>query len=819
MSGRVMAIARALVLSLPIVLGISDSDAAEQGFTTLHVDGAQVRIYRDEHGVPHIFAETNRALFVAYGHAVAEDRLWQLELFRRAARGRLAEILGAASVTADRNARTLGFTDDELDAQFARLTAEEQEIFTAYVEGINRYLSEVVALDPANKLPFEFHVLQIGVPAMWTVRDEIAVVLDFARRFGRGGGQELANQTLLSSLISLHCEGALTCGPAEGIFNDLRWLNDPDAPVSVPSEGAFGKRQKALPLLHPDQLLGASATPPETLQDEAEAILESLGIPRKLGSHGWVVSAAKSAEGFAMLFGGPQVAFDTPALMHEVQLTGGNAFHVTGMAIAGLPFVVIGRTDHIAWTTTSAAADNTDIYIEKLCGAGTGYKFNSVCTPFEIRLETIGVKGAANIQLTVLRTVHGPVVGPVVDGVVVCLNNPSGVCHSQKQAHRERLIEDARGRLAVNRARNINEFESAIKQEVSPNNFLYADRVGNIAYWMSGQIPVRPVGFDPRLPLPGDGSAEWTDDLLPMPTSINPTRGWLANWNNKPSVDYDNPDDAFQGKYFRVLEIEARLAGAGFISLDDMRDIATDIARLTQGALPQANGGSGRRARFLKPYFLAALDVVPPGHPLASQARAVFEAWDGSAIADALTSTTLAPGEVIFARWNARIRDNTFGDELGANAGEGVANVLTHALDNALGGGSDVPPSRDYFNGSDPNAVISLAFDQALTDLGNPSSWSSQPRGTVRFRHVLFPTIPEIGTMPQSNRGTYAQIVVLRNPRITAETILPLGQSGFIQRVPPNTPVLDPFFKNQFELYRQFQYKPMPLFRNVQLQE
>jgi acyl-homoserine lactone acylase PvdQ len=205
MSGRVMAIARALVLSLPIFLGISDSDAAEQGFTTLHVDGEQVRIYRDEHGVPHIFAETNRALFVAYGHAVAEDRLWQLELFRRAARGRLAEILGPASVAADRNARTLGFTDDELDAQVARLTAEEQEIFTAYVEGINRYLSEVVALDPANKLPFEFHVLQIGVPAMWTVRDEIAVVLDFARRFGRGGGQELANQTLLSSLISLHC--------------------------------------------------------------------------------------------------------------------------------------------------------------------------------------------------------------------------------------------------------------------------------------------------------------------------------------------------------------------------------------------------------------------------------------------------------------------------------------------------------------------------------------------------------------------------------------------------------------------------------------
>ncbi len=183
-----------------------------------------------------------------------------------------------------------------------------------------------MALDPLGKLPFEFHVLHIDVPALsWTVRDDVAVVLDFARRFGRGGGQELANQSLLSSLVTLHCGGALTCAAAEGIFNDLRWLNDPDAPVSVPLEGAFGKRQKALPPPHPDQLLGASATASETLRDEAEAILESLGIPRKLGSHGWVVSVARSAEGAAMLFGGPQVPFDTPALMHEVQLTGGMA--------------------------------------------------------------------------------------------------------------------------------------------------------------------------------------------------------------------------------------------------------------------------------------------------------------------------------------------------------------------------------------------------------------------------------------------------------------------------------------------------------------
>src|SRR5215217_403841 len=134
--------------------------ATNTGFTTLNVNGEVVKIYRDDFGTPHIFAETNQGLFEAYGYTVAQDRLWQLELNRRAARGRLAELFGPGAgnsfVNADRAARTTGYTDAELDAQFATLTAEEQEIFDAYLGGINRYIGEA-ALDPLSKLPFEFH--------------------------------------------------------------------------------------------------------------------------------------------------------------------------------------------------------------------------------------------------------------------------------------------------------------------------------------------------------------------------------------------------------------------------------------------------------------------------------------------------------------------------------------------------------------------------------------------------------------------------------------------------------------------------------------
>jgi len=165
------------VLAIGLLLGGAPSRTGAThtpGFTTLLVNGEAVQIYRDDYWVPHIFAETNRGLFTAYGYTVAQDRLWQLEANRRAARGRLAEIFGSSSLVADRSARTLGYTDAELDQQFARLSSAEQEVYSAYVDGINRYITEVVRPDPATKLPFEFHSLELGVPAPWTTRDAVA---------------------------------------------------------------------------------------------------------------------------------------------------------------------------------------------------------------------------------------------------------------------------------------------------------------------------------------------------------------------------------------------------------------------------------------------------------------------------------------------------------------------------------------------------------------------------------------------------------------------------------------------------------------------
>ncbi len=790
------------LLAIVAALAIqSSTGAAPAGWTTLDVNGVKARIYRDEWGIPHIFAPTNRALFEAYGYTVAQDRLWQLEVHRRAARGTLSEVFGPSFVEADQVARRDGYTDAELDWMVSQIPAEEKEIYKAYINGINRYIQDVVKADPEHNLPYEFKVLGF-IPSPWSLRDSTAFGAFMVRQFGEIGGSELENQSLLNDLIARNGEGA-----GWGIFNDLRWINDRDSPVTVPPPGSVQippeVSASTVPANLTAQMTGAGSTVTDSGIAEAKRLWASLSIPTKLGSYAWAIRPNKSSEGAAMLYGGPQMGFDTPAVIHEVQLKGGNGFDVMGMAFAGVPPVLIGRNEDIAWTSTTATGDNVDTYAETLCGP-TSYMFKGVCTPMEVRQETIKVRATAPgvpiaVDATtydVMRTVHGPVIG--VDAA-------KGVAYSQKRAHWMREYEATMPFLMFDRAHSVSQFENAAKLIVTSHNFMYADQAGNIAYWQTGQVPLRPAGFDPRLPLPGTGEAEWPGGILPMPTSINPTQGWLANWNNKPAVWYPNPDNRLLGKQNRVADIQARLAGPQLISLADMYDIPKDIGRLET---------LGRESSYLKPYLLHALDSVPSTHPLVPQARAVLEAWDGNVISDAITSTEFELGHVIFWVWQDKMKHDVFGDELGTQVKAADANVLLHVLD---GAGSAVPPSQNYFNGADPNTVMVRSLGEALDSLtylfgtADMSRWIV-PRGDIVFQHPLG---IEFGRIPLSNRATYAQVILLSQPRIVGHNIIPLGQSAFVS--PDGT--LDPHATDQLPLYRNFQYKLMRFFDNVRLDE
>jgi len=237
-----------------------------------------------------------------------------------------------------------------------------------------------------------------------------------------------------------------------------------------------------------------------------------------------------------------------------------------------------------------------------------------------------------------------------------------------------------------------------------------------------------------------------------------------------------------------------------------MENIPKDIARF---------GSLGRESRYLKQYLLDALAAVPPSDPLADQAIEILNTWDGNQIEDAVESESIQVGEVIFSRWLGDMIFSAFEPALGADLArsEASSNMLLHVLDDALGPGSGVPPSRDYFEGRDPYAQMSVAFDQALGELRSelgpdPTRWTP-PRPTTNFDHPI-PLIGRVATIPASNRSTYGQIVQLSERGITSENIFTLGQSGFIQRVPDGFE-LDPHFLDQLPLYRNFEYKPMQL--------
>ncbi len=780
-----------LVMAVFFILSIlPPSPVAAQGNAPsqiLPVDGQTARIFRDEYGVPHISAPTNRALFYAYGYAVAQDRLWQLDLFRRGARGTLAEIMGGGALNSDRYARRHGYTEAEYQDLFDALTPEAQEILTAYRDGINAYLD--VVLDDRDRLPWEFYHLDYD-PTPWKVTDTLAISRFMANRWGEKGGQELQNQALLQSLISAH--GEIT---GTAMFQDLRWLNDPHAPVSVPNGGEGLARAESIPEHPTVPDVDAIAQQVASQREAAHDLWEKYGIPTKLGSYAWTVGPSRSATDHAMLLGGPQMLWDAPDIVHEVQLTGGEGFDVVGVAFAGTPMVTIGHNRSLAWTVTSGMGDNVDTYMEELHPSNPSqYRYEGDWQPMITRTETISVRGSIEpVVETISRTVHGP---------VIAMDEDNDLAYSIRRAHWMREDGMLSGLLGMVRADNLAQFEAGVQDHQVSNNILYADVAGNIAYWQAGAIPIRPddrhVG---RFPWSGDGSQEWQDEVRPIPRAVNPDQGYLVNWNNKASAGFDNGDALLLGKQDRVLEIEELLAAEGSISWERMAEIPIEIAAFEL---------MGDETCYLRPYLLAAIDDEAPEDERLQEAAALLAAWDGRLAEDAVAGEEIRAEHQIWRRWLTRARLNTFGDEFGMDWTETNINTLIHALD---GEASGVPPSRDYFDDvhtgptETANEILVQSLGEALDDLENGFGTSdmeawTEPRPNIAFIHSLG---LHLGEIPLSNRATYAQVIELSQP-MRALNIMPLGQSGFID---PVTGEPDPHFGDQLDLYRQFQYKPM----------
>jgi penicillin G amidase len=766
-----------------------------------------VQTFRDSQGAWFITGGTLYDVFESMGYSVATDRLWQAELYRRQARGTLSEIFGSSQLSTDVLMRTLGYSEQELQAAYDALDLDTRTVLTGYADGFNRRIAEVTQ-DP-SKLPFEFWALSSVlhtqfVPAPWKVTDLLCWLAALQHNFdGEGSGTgELDNAVLLQTLASSF--------PADAInmFNDLRWLDDPQAvtyiPRSSPSPAAGASGVAALPSI------AATASKLPDLRDAASRIdgrfsqavdnLKRINAYVKLGSYGWVVSGKKTASGHPIIYSGPQMGNSyAPSIVTEGSIVGGGLV-ISGMTVPGIAGIIIGRTPHHAWAMQTGHAHTVDFYLDPPSAATLN------------RVETIKVAGGSPVTLPIYRTPHGPIVDPMPFDP----NPASGYLVSWKYSQWGTELADLKAFLDLTRVQSVDGFAQAIEKFACSFHFEYADRDGNIAYWLSGFDPVRAAGSDPRLPLRGDGTQEWPQPvtLKARSTDRNNAQGFYGGWNNKSNPTYAegfNWNNWAFGMAHRAQVVDDYLLAHDNLTFEQVRDLALSVATTDFKAL-----GGGVAWKFFAPYFTAAVQAHPTDARTA--ALAMMQAWDQHFVAGGASEwpagTLRADAWVLEGEWINQLVTLVFADELGASvaADPHLVNVLLHAL---AGSSSGVVNTYDWFqdrSGSgkptDPQQLIVLALDNALAKLGT-QPWNVA-RGEIVMSHTLLGTVH---TAPYSDRSTYAHCIEYGpSGPVRIESMFPLGESGDIRINGQGKPVFDANFFSMSPFYDAFAPRPFPLF-------
>ena len=299
----------------------------------LDFDHGRVTITRDEYGAPHVFGSSLEAVWFGVGYAQAQDRLWQAETLRRAATGTSAEIQGASAVEADVMARTVFGPPSRRAELFDNASPEMKTILTSFVAGVNAWITEATG---TGQLPPEYAAFGV-IPRPWTVDDTIAEAMLLLRTLGEFGADELTNAAWLQ-------EWTLRFGPLEAqkVFADTHWLNDPSAATSVPASGAVNPvRHSAAPKADLPPGIEDAVQQFRDAEAEWERQLEKVGLSRGAKSNAIAISPRLSADGHALLLGGPQMGSTAPSIVHEMGIHGAG-YDVTGMNIAGLPGIPVG---------------------------------------------------------------------------------------------------------------------------------------------------------------------------------------------------------------------------------------------------------------------------------------------------------------------------------------------------------------------------------------------------------------------------------------------------------------------------------------------
>lgn len=483
--------------------GLSHAALAQiDGSVELRGLQAPVTVTRDRWGVPHIVAQSTGDLYFAQGFVMAQDRLWQMEMWRRGAEGRLAEVLGPSALSRDRQARLLKYRGPADDQELKVYHPEARLIMTSYVAGVNAFIERAGA---NGALPVEFVLTGIR-PEPWTIESLLLRQNSF--------GDATAELQLARSVAQL--------GAAEA---NRRRAPDPFEELVVPQGldvGVIGEEVMAAtraggpaprPTVLPEFAGLAGATP--GLQADA-----SVAEP---GSNNWVISGALSATGKPIVANDPHREVGLPSLRYIVHLSA-PGWNVAGSSEAPFLGVAIGHNERIGWGLTIVGTDQHDVYVEELNPANENeVKFNGKWEPLRIVREELKIKGAAPEIVEMKFSRHGP---------IFHIDEAKGRAYALRSALHQPGTAPYLAGLRLSQVHDCKSFLAAANYWNSPSeNLICGDVDGNISWQASALTPAR-QGWSGRLPVPGTGAYEWDGFRKDLPRELNPSRGFIATANH-----------------------------------------------------------------------------------------------------------------------------------------------------------------------------------------------------------------------------------------------------------------------------------------------
>jgi penicillin amidase len=751
---------------------------------TLAADGlsARVEVLRDARGVPHLRATTLEDVMFAQGYVTAQDRLWQMDLGRRLARGELSEIFGERTLHLDIENRTLGLR------QAAERAVEENDArtraaFGAYARGVNAFISTHL-----DRLPIEFAMLGYR-PRPWEEADSFAVALNMMKTLSTTWRDELMRERVRSKVTpELYAD----------LFPTHSALDHPVAETSLaPAAALITPASRDSNGRHsPETSLELRLPPPQPHPEELDPALATLidsqaGSQGGLGSNNWVVSGAHTQSGRPLLANDPHLGHSVPSVWYMIHLKA-PGLNASGVSFPGLPGVVLGHNARIAWGATNTGPDVQDLYIESFNFRDPNkYLDQGEWVEAKIREETIKVRNARDHTFEVKVTRHGPVVSR--EG-------------NRDLALRWTTLEPGAKRFAflkIDQAQNWNEFTNALRDfSGSMQNFVYADVDGNIGYYAAGWVPIRRQG-DGSLPAQGgDEAFDWSG-YIPfesLPQAFNPPGGIIATANGRivpesyPYFLTNKWDPPFRtARIFKLLESGERF------SVTDMLRIQSDIHSLED--------------EWLARQLVSAGAKYPPEDPDARFALEVVAKWDGEARQDSAATLVCEVTRRILLE---RILKPKLGDDLSGYRWPMstifLQNVIEYQWQRWL------PPGDADFG-----ITLIKSLEEAVRRIpqmvGNSDRhvWRWGETIPLTFHHPLSGALPylnrffDVGPYPQSGTATTVKattsghgpsmrmVVDFSNLDNSVQNIT-LGESG---------QVFSPYYRDQFEAWYSGRSFPM----------